>query len=73
MRLNQIFITTASHNTFSLGFSDPVTASRTIAVKCDEPAKLVVKAEPRKAKEDDVAYVANPSSGKVRYCTLQGD
>ena len=38
-----------------------------MTVRCDEPAKLVVKAEPL---DDSIAYVANPKSGKVRLTSI---
>ena len=46
---------------FSLS-RNPTHGSREVNVRCDEPAKLVVKAEPL---DPSAAYVANPKSGKV--------
>ena len=45
-------------------FRNPTHGSREVTVHCDEPAKLVVKAEPL---DDSIAYVANPKSGKVMH------
>ena len=41
---------------------NPTHGSREVTVHCDEPAKLVVNAEPR---DDSIAYEANPKSGRV--------
>ena len=44
----------------------PIQGAKEITVKCDVPAKLVVKAEPRRNKDDAIKYAANPENGRVR-------
>ena len=46
-------------------FRHPIQGAKEIVVKCDVPAKLVVKAEPRKDKEDNIKYAANTENGRV--------
>jgi len=52
-------------NTKSSTNVSPIVSGREVRVKCDVPAKVVVKAFPRKAEIDSTEYFANPELGRV--------
>jgi hypothetical protein len=65
LKVGETSFTFTVGNTASDSNKHPVSSTREVFVKCDVPAKVVVKVEPRKVAEDSAKYVANPKTSRI--------